>query len=107
MNSSKFFAAVLIAGTSVFAGSAAHATYSEPPAKTDCGCATSASIIQVGKDNFASSTATGKGSAATFANASNTGYNFNVQTGGVATSKDSNNVATGNTGGNTYSNVVD
>jgi hypothetical protein len=104
MNFSKIFVAAMITGTAVFAGSAASAMKDKP---VKCDCATAASIIQVGKDNFASSTATGAGSAATFANASNVGYNFNVQTGGVATSKKTNNVATGNNGGNTYSNVVD
>jgi hypothetical protein len=102
MNSSKFFAAMLIVGTSVFTGSAVRANDERPsrglpntvtPTSIDCGCATAASIVVNGKDKFAASIAQGKEAAATFAS---TGYGDVAQTGGAASNRKMGTVKTGN-----------
>lgn len=80
MNFSKFFAAALITGTTVFAGSAAFAEDHEVP-KPKCDCATVTSMVTDGK-KMASSVATGAGSAASFASITDKA----IQAGGAATS---------------------
>jgi hypothetical protein len=72
MNSSKFFAAVLITSASVFAGSAAQANPPAPlpnttvPTTLNCGCTTAASIVKDG-DRFGASIAQGNYKAKTSA----------------------------------------
>jgi hypothetical protein len=109
MKSSKFFAAALIIGTSVFASSAAFAGNDDKmPQKDPCECKASAtSFVQIGKENISTSTAVGK-SAATFASLGTLdGKKGDVSiglTGASATVTDKN-TKTGNNGLNTYSEV--
>jgi hypothetical protein len=108
MNSSKFFAAVLIVGTSVFTSSAAFSMDADKKPKVDpCECkATASSFVKIGED-ISTSSAVGK-SAVTFANLGNLeGKKTDVTIGltGAAATVTDKNTKTGNSGLNTYSEV--